>query len=354
MTDLKEIQKIADDFSRTPLNLKPFKKRSRKDVADGLRAVFWYHTVRHQLGEKSSYALEKRFDEKGSFKRNADGKLIYPHRWQKYSHGERVPIPSLVVNVEKECKGSARKLNHVLWEALRLEQPVCPHVEVWLRELNPDIQMVVFHIEHREFDVIYKREKIGLRLLGKLSDRASMDALACLTILFREAVELERFHDAFLLGREIHWMLLFLGIEFQRNGVGKELIKLYCDRIFPMLAWDEQCFFPERTDYVGASCFLNLSPFYHPAHKGKSLSWETRVRCMRRLSSTRGNWAVMFGLDIEYGPNPDSQDIPKKLLQEYERRKRIVERAKEAISLGISDVGFLFGRRPPPNTFFQR
>jgi hypothetical protein len=169
-----------------------------------------------------------------------------------------------------------------------------------------------------------------------------MDALACLTILFREAIELGQPKEAFLLGQEIHWMLLFLGIEFQRKKIGKELIKLYCDRIFPMMTWNEQRFFPERTNYVEASSLLNLLPFYHQDNKGKSLSWETRVRCMRRICSTRGSWAVMFGLGIEYGPTLRSQNVPKEVMQDYERRKRLIARAKEALFHGISDVGFLF------------
>lgn len=321
MAELKEILFLSEDFLQRRINSAVFRCSSRKDAVDALRTIYWYHYVAGQTGDRSSYALEKRFDP-NSFHKNEDGVVSYRHKWQRYAKGDVVPNQSTIDRVDELCRGANGQINHVLWEALRPDCHVTPYADDWLKRLDPSIQTAIFHIEHKGLEVVYHLQKVGRRLLDKIAHRASLDALACLTILCRKAVEADQQQQAFEIAIEIHWLLVLLGIELQGRRIAKELIKLYEQRIFSLIHWKGLRLYPEQVDYAEASTLLNILPYTRPENRGKDLTWVERVSSMRNY--IRGNdFGVRFGLTIIYGPDPLYALSNSNEQRDFEQRKRL-------------------------------
>lgn len=347
MSDLQDVLQLSEEFCRGRIKDSVFQKWARKDVVDALRTVYWHNNLLAKTGEKSSYALEDRFDN-NSFYFNADGKICYRHKWQRYAKGKNVPSAPLIEKVEEECVGSANAINHVLWKVLRADNLVAPHADNWLRQLEPGIQTVVFQVEHDGVEVVYRRAIFGRRLLDKIANRASLDALACLTILFREAIEFGRHKQAFDVAMEIHWLLLVLGIELQRRKIAHELIQVYVDRVFPLVEWNGLRVYPESTDYPEAASVLNILPYTREENRGRCLSWAERVRFMRNYIRGNGDFVVRFGLALQYGPCARVGLVNSKDQKEFEQRQRLAAWGLEALRSGSRE------KFPPLNIWLDR
>ena len=78
----------------------------------------------------------------------------------------------------------------MLWDTLRLDLSIGQHLEQWLSRLTPEIQALLF--EYRKANQTHeyrKRRKLGSQAFDSIERQSGLTALACLTILIREAHE---------------------------------------------------------------------------------------------------------------------------------------------------------------------
>lgn len=159
-------------------------------------------------------------------------------KWRYYRDGRRVPGPPLVTHVDHHPrgKGTAREINHVLWEALRLDIDLRQGANFWLHQLSPDVQNLVFITELHPVDThYYERRGIDGRQLRALERQASLDSLACLTILFREAHDKNKHEFTRIVAESIYRTLLIVAQDYPMSVVVSEVFEVYGERIFSLL-----------------------------------------------------------------------------------------------------------------------
>jgi len=83
--------------------------------------------------------------------------------------------------------GSLQELQHPLWAILKHQPSRATMSEVFLQQLKPDVQAVLFE-PVGGIEVYWQRARVTIVLMRKLERIASMDALAALTWLLREAI----------------------------------------------------------------------------------------------------------------------------------------------------------------------
>ena len=213
-----------------------------RDPIDVLRTRFWYEGLCIRLGVTSAYALEQRIEPE-AFKRNDDNVAIHRNKWWRYRCGMHTPSPSTCAQADRIVPGSTAELNHVLWRVLRKEHPTMETAHL-LRQLAPELQVIVFE-GHDKF-----RVQGGLRLLGKLETRASLDVLACLTILLRANYEAGRSERVWEFAQRIFRVLLILACKIDERRIADELFELYRIRIFSLAKWGGQKFILDDYSYL--------------------------------------------------------------------------------------------------------
>lgn len=154
-----------------------------------------------------------------------------------------------------------------------------------------------------------------------MAQRASIDALACLTILLREAVLHDQHELAFDIAHRIYDVLLMVGIELQERHVAVELFDLFRDRIFSLVNWNSYLFYMDGAQTMRASFILNSSVFKISGNRDKRLSWSERVFYMRKILSGKYGDDLGFALRLSYGPahNAIAVDLKEKI--EFKQRE---------------------------------
>ncbi|MGO0790904.1 hypothetical protein ACTOWA_13665 [Herbaspirillum seropedicae] len=301
---------------------------SKADPVEKIRRIYWYEGVRLATGLTSAYALERLFVPEG-FGRNKDGDLFNRSKWVTYKNGDHTPKPALVAHVELSVPGSSEELNHVLWEVLRASKQRSAHATKWLRRLNPELQLHVFDGGSRI------REHGWPRVLEKIEHKASMDALACLTILLFVSLDRCNFDLASEVARSTLRVLLMLGHHLECRRVGDSLFYLYVERVFNKVRWNEQRFYLD--DYAFS---LWADVLYRVAGNTtatsthlKPSSEEVRIMCCV-LRGTRG-FAIALAIDPLIGPDLDIGPPRKKIIDAFEHALYIQRQSVNQIS---SDV----------------
>lgn len=159
----------------------------KRDPIDSIRTRYWYGMLQMKADLSSAYALERRFEPEAFVE---SGPVRYHrNKWPAYRDGRRTPRASLVARVDAQLPGSARQIDHVLWRALRVRKPVLPVVDLWVRELEPYLQRLVFEKTARDPASARRRRQVDSRLFNTLGRNPTLDSLACLTMFLREASE---------------------------------------------------------------------------------------------------------------------------------------------------------------------
>lgn len=169
--------------------------KSRRDPIDAIRGIYWFESVRMRAGLPSAYAMERRFEPE-AFKEEGTTRY-HRNKWSAYGNGKRIPRAVLINRVEMQLPGSAQLINHVLWDVLRVRLPVLENIDRWINALDPSMQHLIFAISNRRVGLGRQRRQVNKRLLGTLGRYPTLDALACLTLLAREAAARGRPEIAF-------------------------------------------------------------------------------------------------------------------------------------------------------------
>lgn len=268
----------------------------RRDKVDVLRAALWYQVVKEGLGASTAYTIERQIEQNRAFGKNQDGVRFHRNKWSKYEIGTHVPEKKLVAKAEIKVPGSARILNHPLWEALRIRQP---------KKLTPNARFQ--QLGSRTCKVVYKTLPFGSgggasrralhRTLPMLERRAGIDALAALTILLKEANARSDTGAAMEIGRSLYNVLLMLcGATTSFGSIAEELIELYSERIFRRIVHDGHYFNVRGFEFSEATKFLRLVlKDFLPAGKIDPI-WGNKVRAMFALLDGKYGWDLLFAL----------------------------------------------------------
>jgi len=284
---------------------------SKTDFVE-IKRIYWYEGVRLATGVTSAYALERLFVPE-SFGRNREGTLFNRTRWATYKGGKHTPEPALVAHVDLLVPGSSREINHVLWEILCQGNNVPANAINLLRRLEPELQILVFD----GGDNI--RNHGWPRVLEKIERRASMDALACLTILLFVNLERGNFELASEFARSTLRVLLMLGHHFECRRVDTDLFNLYVERVFNKVRWNEQRFYLDDyafSQWAGVLHLVARNTIETEAHLMPSPE-EIRVMC-GVLRGTRG-FDITFAINPLIGPDLDIGPPRKKIIDAFER-----------------------------------
>ncbi len=309
---------------------------SKADPVERIRRIYWYEGVRQATGLTSAYALERLFVPDG-FGRNKDGILFNRSTWVTYKKGDHTPKPALVARVELSVPGSSEELNHVLWEILRESTQRSVHAQRWLRQLEPELQILVFDSGTRI------RDHGWPRLLEKIENRASMDALACLTVLVFVNLDRRNFDLASEFTRSTLRVLLMLGRHFECRRIGNDLFNLYVERVFDNVRWNGRRFylndysFSLWTDFLhrvaddstDAAAYLRPSP--------------EKVRIMCKILRGGRGFAIALAINPLIGPDLEVGPPKKKDLDTFERDVYIQRQSVSEMLAGKRKQGFPTG-----------
>ncbi len=160
----------------------------------------------------------------------------HKNKWRSYRKGLHTPSTELVNAIEGAHVGGCAVLNHVLWKTLRSDLRTSSHTDLWLTELHPEIQKIVYQYESSLGLSKTIRQSLNRTQLNMLERRAGLDALACLVILLRQAIE----KNDGVFAQSVSWcvcrMLLVLGPILWSMGIGTPLVQYFEQELLPLAA----------------------------------------------------------------------------------------------------------------------
>jgi hypothetical protein len=342
MSDLKRINDLYQVFASGPRKSSAPTKAPTRDVINTLRVRYWYEGLKSRAQLKTAYQLEQHFDEM-SFKKDDAGKIVhYRNKWSRYERGHNTPQARLFQRVDALEPGSARELNHPLWDVLKKTAPKKTSEEAFLRRLEPEVQRIIFGVKPSGVTSYSKRGPVTQCLLEMLERRASLDVLACLTWLLREAIVQGNQRTAESVVNSLHNVLLIIGIELQSRRIAELLLGVFVRDILPLGAPRQLKFAMSESDYISASAYLNVTVYNTEDAGYKSvLSWPHRVRIMRKLLAGSCGYDVHYALAPVLIPDCPDDEIPEGIMKSIQRSQRLREWGVACIQAGRP------GRCPP-------
>lgn len=235
---------------------KRLRHKSRRDIVDALRTVYWYNGVQQAAQIFSARGLERRFEPE-AFWVSEHGENLRRNKWGKYRAGRHVPSLPIVARVEAELPGLQRDLNHPLWHMLTVDSMSAHPKEIDFFLLAPEIQQVV---RRRGLSPAARRqEKLAAdgHVASSLERRASLDALAAIVFLLRNAHVNKNPQAAHEWGRRVYRMLLLIGHELVSRKIALPLFELVEKRVMPFAVLDGCTHHFPATHFLNAVFLLN-------------------------------------------------------------------------------------------------
>jgi len=290
---------------------------AKRDQAEVLRVRYWYEGLRQRTGLATAYKLEQHFEPE-SF-RKQDGITSNRCKWQRYAAGRHTPQANLAARVDARVPGSLQELQHPLWAILKHQPSRTTLSEAFLQSLKPDVQAVLFE-PVGGIEVYWQRARVTVVLMRKLERIASLDALAALTWLLREAIAQNSRKNAERLANSVYTVLLIMGIEWQNRALAEPLLKLFAQRILPLGSPPHRRFCMSGRDMLECSAALNLIVYQTTEGKRRGLTWLQRVHIMRRLLAGMTGVDVVHALAPQYMPS--GTDVPAEVIHRLEQDER--------------------------------
>jgi hypothetical protein len=300
-----------------------------RDPVDVLSTRYWYFLV--SIAARASdralptaYELEKRFEPE-AFGKNKLGDPYHRNKWSKYKCGLHTPNAVLIHEVERQLPGTRAALQHVLWKSLDTDIKVSDHIDDWLTQLEPEVQKVILF--HR--DILGPRlgrqrhQTLSWARLRMIERRASVDALACLTMLLREAHEAGRAEYAFKLVCPTFYTLLMMAVEHIGLDIAEPMFEIYIERIFSLPRCNGLKYSFNDYPFRHAAIKLN-SMTYHLKDKAENdTSWPSKVRYMLKLLGGDYGYDVTFALHPFAEPDLSQEGHSAQAFAEFARHKRL-------------------------------
>ena len=314
-------------------------KGLKNDEIDAFKTAFWYEEVKRRLNVTTSYEVEQKLDPE-SFVRDAAGDLMHKSKWSQYRGGLHVPMSPLVNKVDSALPGTKWIINHVLWDTLHEGVFGSGNIESCIKRLDQKIQTILFKTESQGLSINYRRIDVSIRLLSRIENRAGIDALACLTILFREACEAGNAADAILIGQSIHKMLLVLSATNKFGFFDAVLFDIYRDNIYPLSPHNEIEF--KFAEYNFSRDVILLTRLIYQAkvpEQYKDIS-EQKIKIAYKLLKGDYGLEVKFALATPTGPKSPLSEANQKDWESYISAEKYRAWGRERCE---------YARKPQPN-----
>lgn len=286
-----------------------YKPTSRR-LINILRVRYWYAGVKQKTGLSTAYQLERYFEP--LTKTAIDKRTPFRNKWSRYQSDKHKPGTALASLVDAKVPGSARELNHPLWDVLRLGEQVLPKIDTWMEKLEPRVLMVVYHPPKEQMNVLKLRQPYTLGLSNKLVKLGNLDALTALLLYWLESKRLGNNDDNRCQVRGIYQLLLMMGMDFCERNIAEELFVLFLASVFTQTDWDGRRFSINPVHYVRGVERLYCA-LYDVRDFNPSSSLPERCRVMYKLLDGQHGLYARFGLDIvlmpdwQYGPPTKQQ-----------------------------------------------
>lgn len=251
------------ETSTVPLDEFIFASKTRKNpvgkqrhVVDAFRTVAWFNFLKRHCGATSTYQMDLLLETQHN--QGKSGESDHKNKWRSYRKGLHTPSLELVNAIETTHAGGCAVLNHVLWKILRCDRRISSHADLWLGELHPEIQKIVYQHKSKLGFGKTIRQSLNQTQLNMLERRAGADALGCLVILLRQALEKGDSTDVRTLGRRVCRMLLIIGPLLSTMGVATPLIQYFEQDLLAPASVGDSHFQLWGSDYRSAARRLNL------------------------------------------------------------------------------------------------
>jgi len=222
-------------------------------------------------------------------------RTVYPSKWSRYAAGENTPQIRLVRKVDIHAPGSARELNHPLWAILKSMGKRMGSIADWIGRLDPAVQSVMLQPRHDCFGAPRELAPFSRRQGRKLLRRGDLDALAALVLYWIEADRQDDAEAMEEVASMIYSLLLIVGLDLQKRGLGAELLLLFTAMIFDVTPWMNGYFAVDEKSFD-----LSVLVLHHCTHPAddpvKTPRWRERVRRMLSLLSGKTGFDMMFAM----------------------------------------------------------
>ena len=298
-----------------------------RDAIERIRTMYWFEGVRLHLDVPTAYAVEHIIEPEG-FQRNKAGAHFRRNKWGRYQHGRHTPRATLVARTAEFVPGSPKEINHVLWKALSETPNIAREAPIWLRQLTPGLQLLVFTDDDQ------LRATVDRPVLAKIERLASLDSLACLTILWKRYFAIGELEQAWRVATSVFRVLLMVGAEFSKRGVGDTIFAVFVEKIFEKASWNGERFYLEGYDYSFSSEFLDQVAMRCLSDKGLEQSWSKKVQQMIGILDGKIGIGIRFALWPTVGPDDNLGPLSEKMRRTLDSNFRIRRRSMEKIIAG--------------------
>jgi hypothetical protein len=267
---------------------------------DVLRVRFWYEGVKLKTGCTTAYQLERLFEPLAA---GVDNRTSFRNKWIRYATGKHTPRDSLVRKVEKQVAGSARELDHPLWDILRLENQCPENIDKWLGKLEPRVQAIVYRCSSdKSGQAVLMRRTFSSVLCRQLARLGNLDGLTALLLYWHESYQLDKMGEVRFLARYIYRVLLMIGMEFRHRHVEEAVFEVFRIKVFERTDWQNGIFYLNARLYDEGILSLYLALYQVKDLKPFS-SWQARCRAMTLILDGKSGSDACYGLDILLMPN---------------------------------------------------
>ncbi|MCG9066266.1 hypothetical protein LH425_14820 [Laribacter hongkongensis] len=298
-------------------------KGPRRYPADVLATVAWCEKVKNLFNVFTAHQVEVLLARK-------NGRLAVDvtKKWNKYETGCHTPSKQVVYEVEALHPGTARLINHPLWQVLRMQPIDQDMIHEWLREFSPAVQQICF-------DRKLNRVAIGKRRLRQLERQGSLDSLACLTALLREALWLDDQDSTWLIAESLFRMLLMTLCRCELFPIAEGMWSLYRDELFCKVRCkgltyklDDFDPFDYSHQLVGLMlAFEDIGVFHGIGEKEEACE-------MQAIMDGTYGFVPIFLFASPIGPTEPRTQENEKAYLEWERNKRIRDWAQQEKNQG--------------------
>lgn len=304
----------------------------RRDEPYVLSTVLWVELVKSRSECSTYYGLECLF-EPGAFGKNVHGDPYHFNKWPKYAIGLARPSKALVARVDRKIRGSARLLQHPLWEILRENSKSNKRKESWLGRLSPDVQRIVL-----EQNLIISATGEGTfptaSQLQMLERRAGIDSLAYLSLLLVEALESEgQTEVALSIAQSLYRVLLMTCVYHPFINFADELFDCFRRRLLARVQHAGQRFGLELINFSEATLILLLQVLRQEDSDGIGATEKEKNRgCLKVLDGK-------CGFDLKFALNPPLISLdPSQGGDDDEGKRRSLERSRRLWEWGLQTI----------------
>jgi hypothetical protein len=207
------------------------------------------------------------------------------------------------------------ELHQVLWIAMDVTVPLENRTKALLKTLDKEIRdlaLLIYAKLHRKNERIDSDSFSWLHFLG---EKAGLQALAAMTLLFREANELGTTNAKSLTPWFLFHMLLVLGPELQQRGIAYLVYPFYLKHVFPLSSTYELQESPQGMAHM--SMVLNLLAFTQGCSSGERLPFEKRVYQMYQCLITLCGSVLGFAFEPKFRPRTFTSESDRDSKENY-------------------------------------